>query len=291
MGLSIEEITEDFKIIRPSSIPILDISLVTMLGKYMNKYENFNKWEVSPHFLEEIISSIKMKYPNLTESIESNIERFTTETTEAKKKFEGPDSFKYEERILNIVIELYKDNMTNFDKFDQRCVMDLITFKYEIIKLIKDCTLIYEIKWNEIDVYLETIEDILMENFTELESDPSFQDTIIMIEKIGDAAEKDIKTLITYTGELLQSVKEMCNSKNTIDDIYMYEDVKKSIKEKFNKQIDKIYYQKVMLQKFSPEISKALLEMFEVEKSMHRIALVFTEMEKGIQSHSMTNVP
>jgi hypothetical protein len=279
MNLSFEEITKDFKTIKPSLIPILDISLASMLGKYLYRYGILKKWNCSSNLLEEILLSIKSNYPILEKIINSNIEKIKFDTQEAKNNFEDPSSLKFEDRITDTILELYKENTINFDKFDQKCMMDLITFKYEILKLITDSKSIYKIKWNEINKNLEILEDILINNFEELEDEPMFQDTISMIEKINTAAEKEIKLLITYTLELINTGKEFCKNANSIEDVYIYEDMKKTIKKKFNKQIDEIYYKNVMLYNFSTEIRNALLEMFEVEKSMHRLALTFSEIE------------
>ena len=139
LNLSFEEIIEDFKKIKPSFIPILDISLINILGKYLYNYTTIKKWGLAPDFLQEVILSVKNNYKNLTKSIEEKIEQFEFELDEAKRLFESPDSFNFEERLLKIFLDIYKKNINNFNKFDKNNIMDLLTFKYEIANIIKKC--------------------------------------------------------------------------------------------------------------------------------------------------------
>ena len=283
LNLSFEEIIEDFKKIKPSFIPILDISLINILGKYLYNYTTIKKWGLAPDFLQEVILSVKNNYKNLTKSIEEKIEQFEFELDEAKRLFESPDSFNFEERLLKIILDIYKKNINNFNKFDKNNIMDLLTFKYEIANIIKKCISKYEIDWNEINNKMEMIEEIIMINFEEIESNPSFQDTVSIIENVTKNTEKEINKLILNTVELLKSTKLLTKDFNELESMYMFEELKKHIITNFNTEMDKIYYEEIMSHKFNSEVSMALLEMYEIEKSKYRLALTFSELESYLK--------
>ncbi len=287
MKLSTKEILDDFKKIKPINIAILDISLTYMLGKYMYNYSICNKWEVSPNLLQDILLSVKTKFPNMTKSIDEKIEIFEDEIKEAKIFFEAPDSYKFEKRLENIFLEIYKDNKDNnvkFEKYDLECCRNLLGFKYEINKLIKDCISTYTSEWGSVDIFIKELEQIIMINFEEIESNNAFQDTLSLIETINEKAEKRINVLIINTVELMKSTKLLTKDLNKLESIYIYGELKKHIIKNFNKEMEKIYYEEILSHSFSSEVSMALLEMYEVDKSMHRLALTFSELESDLKN-------
>jgi hypothetical protein len=285
LNLPFEEIMEDFKNIKPSKVPILDISLLSMLGKYIHNYTVINKWGSAPYLLQEIISSVKTKYNNLTKSIEEKSETLEYEMNEAIKLLEAPDSYKFEERLLKIILDIYKENVNYFNKFDKKHIQDLLTFKYEIVDIIKKCISKYEFTWNEFEDKIVNIEEIIMINFEDLESNQDFQDTISIIENVTKNTENKINKLIINTIELIKSTKLLTKDfNNKLESIYMFEKLKKHIIKNFNTEMDKIYYEEIMSHKFNSEISMALLEMYEVEKSMYRLALTFSELENDLKN-------
>jgi hypothetical protein len=110
--------------------------------------------------------------------------------------------------------------------------------------------------WDDIEKQYENITNILMENFSELENDLNFEATIEIIDSISNEASKKIEILIKEAAILIKE-----------------NGLTSQIKIDFDKCMDEIYEQVVASKKFDKVIHDIMIDMFGVEKAIHRMSL------------------
>ena len=258
MYLSVDEILNDFSMIKPTFNPILDICIIKTLGNYIYNITNFKKWEICPNLINEIINikdnkSMQYNLPNNSTDIFYNINNqdIIDIITKASSKYEQP--IYTINKVYYFVSDYIKEHLDikNSDDIDKYFT---IKAKYnEYLDIIK---LNYTDTWNEIDIIYEKISNILFENFTELENDLNFEKTINIIDSIGIEANKKIQHLINSTALLIK------------DNI-----ISPQLKLDFDKNIDQIYEQIISSKKFDKLIHDVIVDMYGVEKSIHRMSL------------------
>ena len=125
---------------------------------------------------------------------------------------------------------------------------------------LQELNLKYNDKWNWVDKQSESIGECLLQNFDELENDSNFIKAAEVIESIGRDAGKEINKLINKTAILLKDNK---------DDT----ELSSQIKIDFDTHMDEIYERIISSKKFDKTTHHEILDMYGVEKAMHRMSL------------------
>ena len=224
--LTFNEILDDFRQIKPTFNPILDICIIKTLGKYITNVTNFQKWMLCPNLIEEISMFRDEDYNIKNQDIIDII-------TRAKNKYKQPLY------TINEVSRFVSDNLKN----SITDVLKYFEMKTTYNNFLDKIKLKYQDSWDDIEKQYDSISDIMFENFSELENDSNFEKTIELIESINDEAS--------------QQVEQLINVNNTLED--------------FNKQMDYIY-EKVIKSKNLDKYHDVMLDMFGVEKEIHRMS-------------------
>ena len=229
------EILDDFSQIKPSFNSILDICTIKTLGSYITNKINYEQWQSCPNLANELaiydmnldcvkIAMSKYKKPSYTIN---EVFYLVSDMIKANLDMKNPNN-----------IAKYFEMKSKYNEY-----FDQIKLKYT------DC-------WTYIEKHYENIVDILMENFSELENNLYFQETVEIIESISNEASKKIEILIKHTAILIK------------DDL-----LTSQIKINFDKHMDEIYEEVVASKKFNIVIHNVMIDMFGVEKAIHRMSL------------------
>lgn len=242
--ISYDEILNDFSQIKPSFNPILDICTIKTLGSYITNKINYEQWQSCPNLANELaiydmnlddikIAISKYKKPSYTIN---QVSYLVSDMIKANLDMNNPTKKKTEFSSLDVA--KYFEIKSKYNEY-----FDQIKLKYT------DC-------WTYIEKHYENIVDILMENFSELENNLYFQETVAIIESISNEASIKIEVLIKQTAILIKE-----NGLTLQIKIY------------FDKCMDEIYEKVVASKKFNIVIHDVMIDMFGVEKAIHRMSL------------------
>jgi len=238
MHITYDEILKDFSEIKPTFNPILDICTIKMLGTYIYNKTNFEKWIICPNLIDEIINLSEYYHYLQIQNIIDIIKKAICENKNPSYLFST---------IYYFVSDSIKNNIDNVNKY-----FEIKTNYNDSLNKIK---LNYQENWDKIEKEYDIISNILCSNFSELETDTNFQITTDLIDSIGNEASYKVNKLIT---ECL--IKETTISFD-------------EIKREFDIQMDEIYEKVIESKKFNKIIHDAILEMYGVQKEIHRMAL------------------
>jgi len=243
MLLPFNELMKDFNMIKPTFNPILDICIIKTLGSYITNTTNYQKWQICPNLINEIHMSIDS---NIIE-----IQAIIDIVDKARKNYEQPD-FTIN-KVYYYISDCIKDslNMNNSDD-----VLKYFEMKSEYKERIDMIKLKYSDTWKEIEKQYETIIDVLLENFRELENDLNFEATTELIDSIGVEASKEVEKLINKTAILIKE-----------------NNYSPQIKIDFDKMMDQIYEKVILSKNFDKYIHDIIVDMYGVDKSIHRMSL------------------
>jgi hypothetical protein len=244
MCIPFNEIAYDFSQIKPTFNPILDICTIKLLGDYIYRMTNFQKWKLCPNLIDEILSygeDYNIKNQEIINIITKSINAYKAPSyTINDISYFVSDSIKNSLNLNNIDnVEKYFKLKSNYNNF-----LDKIKLKYKS-------------EWLNIELQYENITNILLENYSELETNLNFQITTEIIDSIGYEASCKVKQLIDTTAILLKN-NNILSSQIKID---------------FDKQLEQIYEQVISSKNFDKLIHDALLDMYGVEKAIHRMSL------------------
>jgi hypothetical protein len=249
MSVPFNEIITDFSKIKPTFNPILDICTIKTLGSYITNVTNFQKWKICPNLADEIITSNQMKTYNV------NKQDIISIITKAQSKYKQP-LYTINE-VYYYVSDLIKDSLDMKNADD---VAKYFEMKSDYNTFLNQIKLKYHDDWNNIEKQYEIVSETLFENFSQLENDLNFEGTIEVIESINTEACKKIDKLIKNTSILIKENNLQNESQIKID---------------FDKQMDDIYEGIVASRKFDKSIHEIILDMYGVEKAIHRMSLSF----------------
>ena len=248
MNILFSKLLQDITMIKPTFNPILDICMLKSIGGYITHLTNFQKWKICPNLIDEIISmnnTLFLDYKLNNQYIIDLIKK-------ASSLYESP-SYTVN-KVFYFVSDSIKEslNLTNSDD-----VSKYFEMKSNYNDSLNQIKLLYQDEWDSIEKQYEQISEILLKNFSELENDINFKITTEIIDSIGNEISKQVEILIKQTAILLkENVK-----------------LKSEIKVDFDKKMDDIYEKVISSKNFDIIIHNALLDMYEVNKTMHRMAL------------------
>ncbi len=262
-NFSFDEFKNDLGQIKPLYKPIIDICIMKSIGNLVDKMLNLKKWNSCPNLKNEIIDMTKQKFPLLISE-----ETISSIYNEAMQTNKTPSN-----AIDNIYYKVSDDLKSNI-KSDQdiKQYFDTKNLYDEQLRQIK---LKYQDTWDQLDNDFEQLNDIIIENFEELENNAFFEETIELIEKINDEASVQVKQLIELTRNLLKKEFLLTKEIKGVTSNHIFEKIKKDLLIEFNNEMDQIYSNVIASKKFDKSIEFMFLELYDVEKSMHRLSLTF----------------
>jgi len=204
---------------------------------------NFQKWELCPNLTDEIIMFHDEDFNIRNQDIIDII-------TLAKNKYKQPSY------TINEVSRFVSDNLKNriANSIDVSKYFEMKTTYNNFLDKIK---LKYQDSWDKIEKQYDSISDIMLENFSELENDLNFEKTIELIDSINDEASIQVERLLT----------QIKKTGGVVD---------------FNKQMDDIY-EKVIKSKNLDKYHDVMLDMYGVEKEIHKISLSCDKLSSVLQ--------
>jgi hypothetical protein len=253
IDISFDELLILFSSVKPKYVPILDICTIKTFGDYGYNVCKYIMWKACPTLITEIIGvNTLYSYYNIAE--QDIIDIIKT----AISKNDTPSS------IIDKVYYFVSDSLLkNIDKSNKDEVTNYLSMKYKYNNSLKELTLKYKDTWDDLEKQYENISDALCQNFNELETDDSFEKATELIESIGKEASVIINTLINKTKASILISK---NPELTIQ-----------IKLDFNKNMDEIYERVISSKHFEKSIHEVILDMYEVNKEMHRMSLTLEQ--------------
>jgi hypothetical protein len=263
MYLSYNEIKQDFSVIKPTFNPILDMCIIKTLGTYITNLTNFQKWQSCPNLIDEIISINKYMYYDYNIIDQDIIDIIN----KAMIKYEQP-SYTIN-KVYYFVSDTIKKSLNMNNSDDVTRYFEMKTKYNDSLNQLK---IEYQDTWSDIEIKYDSIGESLFENFAELEDDVNFEMTIQMIELIGSEASKLVEQLIIKKTILIKE-------NNTL---------LPQIKLDFDVEMDQIYEHVIASKKFDKMIHDVILEMYEVEKEIHRMSLTLehcTQILNTVSKH------
>jgi hypothetical protein len=266
--VTFEEMINDFNTFEPTKIPIIDISILSTIGKYMYEYTNYHKWNISSNLEDEIINMIN----NLTNKI-ININDLKLIFQKHKNNKNSPECYALENELLKFVEEIIKK------KFPMFQLKELLDFRMLYNKEYTSIMNNYKIDFNEIEIKINNISDIISKKFVELENLPAFEDTIKMLDNVHNKVDIKMKKLIQMTNEQIKIAKEQTKNLNGYNGLVLFEQLKKDIMIIFDNEMDLYFENEIKALKFDDTVNNVLLQLYDVEKAMYRFSVTLSEVE------------
>jgi len=248
MHVSFNEILKDFSELKPTFNPILDICIIKTLGTYIYNLSNFQKWKICPNIIDEIISMNNSLYSHYNLKNQDIIDIIK----KAFNKNEVPSNTI--NKVYYFVSDSIKENLNMNISGDVTKYFEMKSTYNDSLDKIK---LKYQDEWNNIEQQYNIIGDALVQNFNELENDLNFERTTEIIDSIGNQASIEVNKIINNTAILIKENPTLSSQ----------------IKIDFDKKIDEIYERVIKSQNFEKSIHDVILDMYGVEKTMHRMSL------------------
>ena len=273
--VTFEEFINDIPNFTPTFIPIIDISIMTTLGTYLNNMCIHYKWLECPNITGEFIKMILTFSDDFVDFDQEIIENIVMIH---KKKGSSPSSSKLKNDIF--------DKVDNFYKIIMEISLpnsEYLSFRQNLRQNIDTVFDKYTLNFNEIDIKEEEIQEKMCKNFSMLEQNEKFQDTCILIEKIKQYVSKEVKKFVGfYKNRITENQKNMKTDKF----LETYQATKKQIFEDFDKEIEETIIKSIKADnKIDDDIVDVLVKLFDCEKAMYRMDLQFDEIEYILQKY------
>jgi hypothetical protein len=252
MDIPFSILLQEISMIKPTFNPILDICTIKNIGGYITNLTNFQKWKLCPKLIDEIIlmnNSLFLDY-------KINNQHITDLIKKASSLYKSP-SYTLN-KVSYYVSDSIKESL-NMESPDD--VSKYFEMKSKYNDSFNQIKLMYKDEWDCIETQYEQISETLLENFSELENDINFEITTEIIDSIGNEISKEVEILIKQTAILIKE-------NNTL---------KSEIKVEFNKKMDQIYEKIISSKNFDQLIHDVLIDMYGVEKEIHRMSLSLEE--------------
>jgi hypothetical protein len=264
-----DEIINDFHLIEPTKIPIVDISIMTTISKYIYEFTNYHKWNICPNLEDEIIFMITRLLDEFKD-ININIDNLKLIFGKYKNKKNYPTTYSIEKDLLDYIEENNKHHIT---------LNDLLNLRKKFRDEYKLTLNKYNIDFNEVEIKIDNIVKILSNKFETLEGLPEFEDSITMLENVNIKVSKNMEKLISFTNEEIKKVKENFKFMNDCNSIILFEELKKEIMNNFDKQMDLCFENEIKSLNFNDSINNMLFELYDIEKAMYRCSISLYEIE------------
>ena len=246
MQIEYSEILKDFTEMKPTFNPLLDICTIKMLGSYIYNKSNFEKWAICLNLIDKIIKMTNSLYSHYNLNNQDIIDIIKNAMCKNK------DPSYIFTTIYHFVSDFLRERMAIADNAEEYFEM-----KSKYNESLDKIKLNYQDKWKNIEKEYDIISNILYLNFSELETDINFQITTDVIDSIGYEASDKVQILINSTIHLIKK-------NNILNDV---------IKKEFNIKMDDIYEKVIASKRFDKLIHDAILDMYGVQKEMHRMEL------------------
>ena len=280
--ITFEEMIEDFQSMEPTKIPIIDISILATIGKYIHEFTNYHKWEICGNLEDELIQMI-ISLSDKTTNI--NQEDLKLIFLKYKNKKFSPDSYELENALFKFLEEIIKKNLPMLQLNDMTSLKEYFDFRINFQKEYKLIMDKYKIDFYEIELKINNISKIVMTKFEELEDLPEFEDTIQIIEKINNNVCKKMEKLIKFTNELILQAKEQSKSIVGYNGAMLFKQLKEEIMDSFNKEMDLYFENEIKSLKLNDYINNVLLQLYDIEKVMYRFSVDLSIIENTIKNY------
>ncbi len=269
LSISFEEMLEDFSKVNPTNIPINDICLLRLMGDYSYKMQNKEKWSFCENIGNLFFDVFNAKYPDFHFSL-SDFQDIVSQN-----KNTSPSSIDL--KFCDFLDKLYKE------KYSLKTTDDMqkyFSFRMCVSQEMQTILSPYKIDWNEVENKYEQLEEVIENNFGHLEDDENFALIMDTIEDIKEKANKKMESIIhkyiNYTKDInyiKDTYPSLIQNKSPVEIILIKTKLQKQIYKDFDIDMDKIYEDVVKTYNFDNIINGFMLTLFDVEKSMHRLAL------------------
>jgi len=247
IDISFDELLILYSSIKPTYVPILDICTIKTFGDYGYNVCKYIMWKACPNLIAEIIR-VNTLYSHYNISEQDIINIINTAIT----KNDIPSS------IIDKVYYFVSDTLLkNINKSNKDEVNKYFKMKSAYNNSLQELTLKYKDIWDDLEEQYEKISDVLCKNFNELETNEEFEEATELIESIGKEASLYINTLVNKKAILISKNPELLLQ----------------IKADFDKEMHEIYERVITSKHFSKSIHDVILDMYEVNKEMHRMSL------------------
>lgn len=247
--VTFEEMILDFESFEPTNILIIDITIITIISKYIYEFANYNKWKACNDLEKEIIHMI-MNVSNKLNNINQNDLKLIFQKYNNNKN--SPDTNSLKNELYQFVENIVKSKLNLLQINDDKSIKEYLDFRSDYQNQYKSIINKYKGEFNEIEIKMNNISNILAHKFEKLEDLPEFEDIINTMENFNIKADIKMKKLIDITNDQINKVNY------------------KSIMEKFDDDMNTYFENEIKLLNFNDEINNILFELYDVEKVMYR---------------------
>ncbi len=280
--VTFEEMILDFESFEPTNIPIIDICIISTIGKYIHEFTNQQKWIVCPNLKEEIVNMI-INLSDKLNNIHTDDLKLIFDKYQNNKN--SPDCYSLENELFKFVDEIIKNKLPMLQINDKNSIKEYLDFRMNFNNEYKLIINKYKIDFNEIEIKMNNIYNIIINKFEKLEESPEFEDCIQMIDNINVKVSIKMEKLVEITNEQIEQAKKQSQNLVGYNGVMLFEQLKKEIMNIFNKEMNLYYENEIKLLKFNDYINDILLQLFEIEKNIYRLRVTFTEIENGIKNY------
>ena len=224
-----------------------DIYDIMKLGTCIYNVRNFQMWKVCPNLINEIID-VNTLYANYNINEKDIINIVNQAIIENIK----PSSVT--EKVFSFVCESLRKHVKIGNIDDINNFFDMKTKYNDSLTLLN---LKYIKKWNKLEKTHDKVENAIYKHIDTLNNDGNFTKMTDMIDNIGNESSLYIKELI----------------KNVVILIKPTDKLSPQIKLDFDIKMDEIYEKVIASKNLSKTDYDFLLNMYSVEKEMHRLSL------------------
>ena len=263
---SLDKILTHMNMIKPVYKNSLeDIYDIMKLGTCIYNVRNFQMWKVCPNLINEIID-VNTLYANYNINEQDIINIVNQAIIENIKPSSVTD------KVYSFVCESLRKHVKIGNIIDINNYFDMKTKYNDSLTLLNSK---YIKKWNKLEKKHDMVENAIYKHIDKLNNDENFIKMTNMIDSIGKETTLDIKELIKNIVILIKPTVELSPSLQ--------------IKLYFDKKMDEIYEKVIASKDLSKTDYDFLLNMYSVEKEMHRLSLSVEYSKIVLSEYTIAN--
>jgi len=278
--ITYDEIITDISNFKLSGIPIFDMFVMKNLGIFFHNKSCYDKWQICPNLIDEIYTQFNKQIPDCNiqyTDIEKHINKLRKDNADVQSIDTKMDIY-MTDFLRSVYLQnnsVYWDGKTikqNTENNEDN-IETYFTSKSIVNKIMKQIKLNYDCEWNNLEKQYENICELLYNNFKDIEDDPKYMASAMLLEKINNDACKYIDTIRMNIVEEIKSEYQKHVVLKSISELNDFQHILNKLKNKFSNEVEKVYEKVLIENKINENIQKFMLELFVIEKSMHQFSL------------------
>jgi hypothetical protein len=263
--VSIEEMTLDFNVIKPSGNPINDICFIRIIGDYISNNMIYKQWEECPYIINEMYTMLCINFPDIYFTMYD----FGSIIESHRNKLKTPKIIDL--MVLDFIDPLFKKYFSLDIDPKKEYIKEYLDARNLLRIKSKEIITVYEIKWNDIESVFDELTDMVESKFDCIDNDPNYAIAVEIIENINYEANIKVEQLIKSTSGVMNL------SRNIYESNYpKFDEIKMVLFNDFKSKLNSIYHDIIVTKNFDNTVYQIVSNLFESEKAK---SVLFLQME------------